>query len=151
MPIQPKFTPEQFGQSVRNQVDRIEEAILRRMKIAGEEAVNYARSINTYKDRTGNLRSSIGYVIFKNGARVFGSDFNKVKDGEKGTETGETLANKVASEFSGRGFVLVVVAGMNYAFYVETKGYDVLTGAEIKTKTKLDGALKRIKNQLSKR
>lgn len=151
MPIQPKFTPEQFGQSVRKQVDRIEEAILRRMKIAGEEAINYARSINTYKDQTGNLRSSIGYVVYKNGSLFYQSSFNKVKDGGQGQTKGVDLAHDVAKGLPAHGFSLVVVAGMNYAFYVETKGYDVLTGAEIKTKEKLDRALKRIKIELSKR
>ncbi|MGV4578106.1 hypothetical protein ACQ1R5_10635 [Ornithobacterium rhinotracheale] len=29
-----------------------------------------------------------------------------------------------------RGYVLVVVAGMNYALYVESKGYNVLSTAE---------------------
>lgn len=148
MPIQPKFTPGQFGSMVKQDVDRIELAILRRFKIAGEEAVNYARSINTYKDRTGNLRSSIGYVIFRNGIRVFASDFNKVRDGAKGQSEGEDLANKVARGLSNKGMVLVVVAGMKYAFHVETKGYDVITGSEIRTKARLNKALKRIKQKL---
>lgn len=43
-------------------------------------------------------------------------------------KSGQTIAEKVGKET--KGVALVVVAGMNYAAYVEAKGYNVLSSAE---------------------
>ena len=39
---------------------------------------------------------------------------------------------------------LVVVAGMNYAAYVEAKGYNVILPAELKAKTDFPQAMKKL-------
>ena len=44
-------------------VDRAEERIYKLLQRAGEEFVKIARKKKSYQDQTGNLRSSIGYVI----------------------------------------------------------------------------------------
>ena len=92
----------------------------------------------TYADQTGNLRSSIGYVIFYDGEKVAGGGFGGgalfansegVKgSGVQGGKTGNEISEKIAAKYS-KGFVVVIVAGMEYATYVEAKGYDVLTGS----------------------
>ena len=41
--------------------------IVRVLRYCGEMAVNEARNNGNYKDQTGNLRNSIGYVIAING------------------------------------------------------------------------------------
>lgn len=46
----------------------------------------------------------------------------------RGMKSGQTIAEKVGKET--KGVALVVVAGMNYAAYVEAKGYNVLSSAE---------------------
>lgn len=105
---------------------------------AGEEAVNEARSTvkeHDWMDRTGNLRSSIGYVITEDGSPVTFSKFEKVngpdrdKATEDGSTTGRAFAARLASET--RGLALIVVAGMNYAVYVADKGYNVLSSSQI--------------------
>ena len=48
-------------------VDRAEERIYKLLQRAGEEFVKLARKKGNYQDHTGNLRSSIGYVIVKDG------------------------------------------------------------------------------------
>ena len=52
-----------------------------------------------------------------------------------GTPEGEAQSRKtlqqVSSETTDRGFVLIVVAGMHYAKYVEAKGLNVLTSAQL--------------------
>lgn len=115
----------------------IEAKVVNILKYAGEKAVAYARQLNTYQDRTGNLRSSIGYVIYKNGQLAersgFEQGYQKVQTGKvslNGGQTGLALAQSVAQEANAP-FVLVVVAGMNYAAAVERRGYDVLEGASI--------------------
>ena len=46
----------------------------------------------------------------------------------KGSKVGYELAKQVGQQT--QGYALVVVAGMNYAVHVESKGRDVLTSAE---------------------
>lgn len=146
MGMRPNFSKVELEADMRRRIDRIEDAILTTLKYAGEKAVVYARNLETYQDQTGNLRSSIGYVIFKNGTDVFSSGFDKVKHGIEGANKGQELARKVASEIDASGYVLVVVAGMDYAFYVETKGYDVISGSELK----IQSTLKRLLNNIKK-
>ena len=43
-------------------------------------------------------------------------------------KSGQSIAEKVGKET--KGVALVVVAGMNYAAYVEARGYNVLSSAE---------------------
>ena len=55
---------------IAKRIDEFAEAKVQKsietLHYVGEEFVNRARSIRTYKDRTGNLRSSIGYVVLFN-------------------------------------------------------------------------------------
>ena len=44
-----------------------EDSLLDEFRRTGEQFIADARSIRTYQDQTGNLRSSIGYAIFKDG------------------------------------------------------------------------------------
>lgn len=99
--------------------------IVLRFQRIGETFIANARSNDTYKDQTGNLRSSIGYVILKDGEQIFGAFPGR-------TGEGKARAAKTVDEAKAkapRGFVLIVVAGMEYALYVEAMGYDVLTAS----------------------
>lgn len=108
----------------------VEKAVLYNFGVIGERVLNAARSTNSYKDQTGNLRSSIGYVIVKDGRIVQSSDFAVVKDGDKGNKEGKAFARELAREYD-KGIVLIVVAGMNYGVHVSNKGKDVLESAEL--------------------
>lgn len=108
----------------------VEGQIIESLTRVGEEAVKLAKMIppeRGFKDRTGNLRSSIGYVVLVDGKPV-NVDFAAVKGGHAGVNEGQRLALQVGSKTEG--YALVVVAGMNYAVHVESKGRDVLTSAE---------------------
>lgn len=75
-----------------------------------------------YADQTGNLRSSVGYVLYIEGQPYkydFGNETN-------GSADGLNLANEVQNTFKAE-FQLVFVAGMEYAKHVEDLGYNVLT------------------------
>lgn len=140
MPIkQTKNTIQQANEEfVKAVIMTIEEAI----QNALIKVIGIAKSTDTYTDRTNNLRSSIGYVLYYDGVKVSAS----FETGGKGTEgtgadgvkKGEAHADKVAKGFP-RGFVAVLVAGMNYAAYVEAKNFDVITGASLQ----LDPEIKR--------
>lgn len=112
------------------QLDRLKTVLLRNLAYIGEMCVNRARQSQGYKDQTGNLRSSVGYVISVDGRIVRASDFSVVKTGRKGAKDGETFARRVARQYP-RGVCLIVVAGMNYAAYVSAKGRDVLDSSEL--------------------
>lgn len=109
----------------------VERQIIESLCRVGEEAVKLAKLIppeRGFRDQTGNLRSSIGYVVVKDGKPVNVS-FGAVKGGHAGVNEGQRLALQVGSGITD-GYALVVVAGMNYAVHVESKGRDVLTSAE---------------------
>lgn len=101
-------------------VDRAEERIYRLLQRAGEEFVKIARKKGNYKDRTGNLRSSIGYVIVKDGD-ILTEDYEQSSEGtdkQNGIREAKRLVSELVPIYSD-GWVLVGVAAMPYAVYVE--------------------------------
>lgn len=131
MVIAPNFDFESIHKYLSDFQKRIVLAQIESLKYLGELCVTRARSIPKsigFEDQTGNLRSSIGYVVFVDGIAV-SSDFKGILSGSEGVKEGIGLAYKVGSENS-KGLVLVVVAGMNYALAVESRGRDVLTSTE---------------------
>lgn len=108
-------------------IDTVREAL----KIACINTVGVARMSGTYTDRTGNLRSSIGYMIKDNGKTV-AEDFQSAgagsTDGSEGTRKAREVAERVSSMY-GNQLVAVLVAGEDYAVYVESLGFDVISGS----------------------
>lgn len=155
--------------------ERAEITIIEILKRSGEEFVKLARENGSYQDWTGNLRSSIGYVIVKDGqimeessfANVQGAGENtaivnyKTKDGKtvkfatkgrsgngsEGSRAGRQLCVELAREYS-TGYVLIGVAGMNYAAAVEAKGYDVISLSADKTDDFIQDMAKRLFDRL---
>ena len=115
---------------IERQVERINRAVVYNLQYIGEACLNAARDTNSNKDRTGNLRSSLGYVIVRDGKIVYQSAFEVVKEGGTGAKSGIQYAKEVARQFP-EGIVLLVVAGMQYAAFVSAKGYDVMDSAEL--------------------
>ena len=108
---------------------RVREAIVSRLSEIGELSVALARASGNYTDRTGNLRSSIGYVVAENGVVLASSSFGSILGASEGPRKGRALANEIASQ--SRGLVLILVAGIDYAQYVADKGFDVLDSGDI--------------------
>lgn len=109
----------------------------------GEECVRYARTNGGYIDQTGNLRSSVGYAVIDNGRVISRSGFEQVKQGAEGKNQGKDFLSEIISQY-GNGLTLVVVAGMNYAAYVEAKSYDVISGAELRSDVLVPQLLKQL-------
>ena len=61
------------------------------LQAGGEKFIEVARRSGSYKDQTGNLRSSIGYIIAKDGEVVT----ENFKEGDKGTDK-QPVSTKVA-------------------------------------------------------
>lgn len=117
----------------------IVQELIKQLSFIGEECVKIARESGDYNDITGNLRSSIGYVVLYDGKPVvYGA--SKTYKGKKGSgEAGPPAAEALLQELQAKfpwGVVLIVCAGMNYAAYVEAVHHkDVLTAAELKAES----------------
>lgn len=112
--------------------ERAEFVIMDLLQRTGEEFVKIARLEGNYIDHTGNLRSSIGYVIVKDGS-IVGRNFQLSEqsgtDKQTGKREGEQLAIDLVRTFT-KGYVMIGVAGMKYAVIVEAmENKDVLTRA----------------------
>ncbi|MBD0822639.1 hypothetical protein [Aestuariibaculum marinum] len=122
------LTPLFKGKQLQNIFDQfkkqVDEKTLQTLQYLGEQFVNQARLTGNYTDRTGNLRSSIGYIILLDGKVIFKNFSGK----QNGKSKAQEFANEVALKYP-EGYVLVGVAGMDYAAAVEAKGYDVITGS----------------------
>lgn len=154
-------------------VEKAEDNILELLIAAGEKFVESARKDHggNWRDQTGNLRSSIGYIVVQDGKEIANSGFPSVQgnyensalvnfktkkgetvkfhakgasgNGAVGSEQGFRLAKEIALSFP-TGLILIGVAGMNYAAAVEAKGYDVVTGACNAAETYLRESIKSV-------
>lgn len=121
---------------VEAKMKNIADFLIFRLSQIGEECVRIARESGDYNNITGNLRSSIGYVILYDGKPVvYGASkqySGKKGNGEAGPAAAEELLTSLQSKYPW-GIVLIVCAGMKYAAYVEAVHHkDVLTAAELK-------------------
>lgn len=155
MPIRPTTPQGALQRAIDRRLDNLLQALVNVLCYAGEEVVRYARDPNRkrYTDQTGNLTSSIGYVVLWDGRVVRQSDFSPVRGkgkkrsgagGLQGSRKGREFLKKLIRE-NGEGLVLIVVAGMPYAAYVEAMGYDVLDSAEIKAEEIVKRMLSKLK------
>ena len=119
-------------EEITQSMQRLHRRIIRDLRNAGEKAVEKARLIVTknggggvmppYTVQTGNLVSSVGYVITYDGQIVGMSSFQAVAgpkgDGVEGSTTGKAYVKELAMRFP-QGYALILVAGMHYASYVQ--------------------------------
>lgn len=143
--LTPLFTTSQIDRWFEHFQSKAEDKMLVLLQAGGEKFIQVARRSGSYKDQTGNLRSSIGYLIAKDG-KVVAENF---KESDKGSDksTGKFKGNRLAVEVSlshKGGYVLVGVAGMEYAAAVEAKGYEVVSGANTQCEKYLKEVVKSI-------
>lgn len=119
--------------------NEITDKVLRILRYVGEMAINEARAAGSYRDVTGNLRSSVGYSIIING-RIAEENYS---GNPEGITKGKTLAQQLASQQPD--VALVVVAGMKYASQVESRGRNVLTSAEQLAKTAVPNLVRQLR------
>lgn len=130
MPVKLKTPLSEFDAEIDALTERAENAIISFLMDVGLQCIIEAREHPGYMDQTGNLRSSIGYVVVKDGEIAGMKMVEQVKDGGQGTRNGEAYLKRLASDHP-KGICLIVVAGMNYAVYVEGRGKNVLSSSEL--------------------
>lgn len=129
-----KFGFEEVKKRLQKQNSKVNDAKIERwLSYIGEHLCNHARTITKghasggFDDQTGNLRSSIGFRIYKDGRKVKDGGFKNVSGGNAISEAKSALDRYgLAYEIPISGWTIVIVAGMSYATYVESKGYNVL-------------------------
>ena len=139
--IRAKFTAADIHKTMLAKVAKMEKAIEARLIRIGNKFVRDARLNADFTDRTGNLRSSIGYVLIGDGTPIK-ADFEDTKKGLLGKAKAIEYATEITSGYN-HGYVLVVVAGMEYAAAVESMGKDVLTGSSLSAVASLNKHFKK--------
>lgn len=132
MAIKPNFTKDDVRKRFDAFLNEIEKKQIARLQRLGEMCLVEARTNKGYMMRTGALLSSTGYEVFVDGVAIH-SQFDAASGAESnaaetGIKSGQSIAESIGK--GTKGIALVVVAGMNYAAYVEAKGYNVLSSAE---------------------
>lgn len=132
MAIKPNFTKDDVRKRFDAFLNEIEKKQIARLQRLGEMCLAEARTNKGYMMQTGALLSSTGYEVFVDGVAIH-SQFDAASGAESnaaetGIKSGQSIAETIGK--GTKGIALVVVAGMNYAAYVEAKGYNVLSSAE---------------------
>ena len=147
MPVELKTPKADIESYIAKCTERMTQALIYNLKVVGEKVINRGRITaekgRDFTDQTGNLRSSIGYVITLDGRIVQESSFEVVKNGAEGAEQGRSFAHKLAQQFPS-GVCLIVVAGKSYAKYVAARGYDVIDSSEILARQLIPNMLKQL-------
>ena len=135
------------------EAERVDRLTIRALSKLGEQCVTKIRDRagdKSWYDQTGNLRSSVGYVIAHNKNIIQYSTFNQVNQGSEGVKTGKDLAKELAKRYSNN-YVLIVVAEMNYAEFVEAMdNKDVLASTELWAREQVPLMLEKLKRQIAK-
>lgn len=141
----------QFGDGyITKQVQYFQQQVELDMKLLlqefGEKLVAFAKDTHTYTDRTGNLTNSISYAIVRHKEILY---YNEVQR-EEANAAALKVAMKMAESLSDA-YSLIVVAGMNYAAFVESRGYNVILPAELKAKQEFTNKVKPLIDRVNKR
>lgn len=131
---------EQIEEMDRQTLDAFKRVLARALKIQRAKM----RADDGYDDQTGQLRSSTGGVIYRDG-KILHEDFELSpygSDKAPGMKEGREKAFAELRESSGWGITLV--SGMEYARWVESRGLSVLVDAQSELSKSLDQAFNEI-------
>ena len=127
----PEFTIADIENELNEFVDNAENDLIDVLDEIGNSVAEFARAFGQYQNRTGNLRTSIGYVVLDNGSPIrFGFSRRVLATAIQGRERAFEVLREL-SLAENKGLVLIVVAGMDYAAAVQSYGYDVLYGGSV--------------------
>lgn len=140
MGIAPLFGNGAVAAQVNAFRDNLDKAVVYLLKYLGEDLARYAKDNHTYQDQTGNLTNSIGYAVVRNKEIVYYGGTNQPGEGaDAALQAALKMVAGLESTYS-----LIIVAGMNYAAYVEAKGYNVILPAELKAKKDFPAAMSKL-------
>ncbi len=148
MGLIPRFNNMDVLMELQKGYRTIENGIIKVFQFVGEEFVTDARNMTKpeggFGDVTGNLRSSIGYFILKDGVVI--------NENLQGTAEGISSAKEILGSIpKGSGYQLIGVAGMEYASAVESRGLNVITSQSDTALISLERMLKGLHDRLNKK
>ncbi len=147
MGIKPKFGNGAVAAQVNAFQVRLEKATVFMLQNLGEELAKYAKERHNYQDQTGNLTNSIGYAVVRQGKILtYGGENQPGEGAAEGLKVARQMAATLPNSFS-----LIIVAGMNYAAYVEAKGYNVILPAQLKAMNDFPATVQRLKALATKK
>lgn len=118
-------------------VDKWEDDLWDAVADIGLSAVQFAKENGEYKNHTHNLRNAPGYAVVKDG---------KIINMEVPADGNHAEARKETEDFINNGEKpqngLILADGMPYASFVESKGFNVLSGAALHAEAKFNDKLK---------
>lgn len=145
----PAFTEADLGKQMEEIIGRIVRVTENELNQLGLQMTTAARMKTKgqggFNDQTGNLRSSIGYILMYDG-EIINEDFriaDKGDDRSSGVAKGKDEAERISKE-SPDGWAIILVAGMEYASWVENMDYDVISGTTLGADKKLQRALNNV-------
>lgn len=125
----------------------VEEALIREMEIIVAKLENHAKESAGYNDITANLKSSIGGLVLKDGRPVSYAGFT---GNEEGVNDGREFIDSLISGV-GSGYVILVVAGMEYATYVENyHNLNVLKKTELTLQSEMNTMFTKLQAKLNR-
>jgi hypothetical protein len=124
MGLTPKYTKSDVSRYISLVLLETQRRIVEVMKQDGKTFVDSAKAMTaeqgSFKNHTFDLLSSIGYYIFA-GNTLVDSYFS-------GNAAGKEAADEAVKSIPRiNGYQLIGIAGMFYAIYVESKGYNVIS------------------------
>lgn len=150
MGIKPQIDQRKLKAELIAALGEVDAMVLKVLQRLGEECVRLVKDRaqeQSWYDQTGNLRSSIGYLILKDGKQYRSGGFGSDEGGRQGLSYAEELESRFDS-----GWALIVVAGMHYAVYVEAmEGKDVLASAELYAQKELPKMMSKLASKLKKK
>jgi len=131
----------------------IELALQYSLEYLVEKMINHAKASAGYQDQTANLKSSIGGYVLKDGRRIgyrgFVQEPSTIGTFEGvGTLTGTAFIDSLVSKYQS-GYVILLVAGMEYATYVENfHNLNVLKKSELQMQIELPSIMKDLQDEI---
>lgn len=152
MGIRPVFSIEKFNSYVEDNVEKLNKSMVRRLRFIAEKCIIEARERKDYKDHTGNLKNSVGYVIIRDRKPISWSRTSIGQGTEEARAAREDALDAILldDDIPQNGVCLVMVAGMGYAAAVESWGYIVLSGAEELAAVEIKAAIVAIQKNINK-
>lgn len=141
MPIK-KISKVGAGDASGRKIQMATKSLYKILQYSGESGLKDARENGNFTDRTGNLRSSEGYIVTDDGKVISETGNEQVLEGSKGVSVGKSYRSELAANY-GNGITLIVAAGMDYAGKVESMGKVVLSTSELKVKQMIPRLLRK--------
>ncbi len=143
------MTPAEIEQVQKEMYDEVDRQTLEQFKLVLAEALKIQRAKmridGGYNDQTGQLRSATGGIIYRDG-KVLHEDFELSPYGtDKAPGMKEGREKAFAELRESRGWGITIVAGMEYASWVQSRhSLSVLIDAELEINKSLEEAFNRI-------